>query len=264
MACWPTSRSGASRRRDAGRGWDSTLTVWPDSRGAAVGRARRQPQLDDGPRGGCASAPHSAGRRRRTTSGQRFAYELAAPLVPASSFVSLPAMILELAELDRRNGFGVRPGALARSAIAAFPPLVDKPEPEEWGERVDAMLDIVWGQIDATGTVAGMSVETWSGPADNSGPFNAAGVPPAATEGPASTIVSAEGGAWTKVPPQRLAEVAGFATSREGVALGEGVGVVLPWGASSRDRYCLPPTAGTKTPWQRWPHTRPRTEVGKR
>jgi CHAT domain-containing protein len=95
------------------------------------------------------------------------AYELAAPLVPASGVESPAAVVLNLAHLDSRNGFGVRALTRSRSAIAALPPVAatapEMPdwEPQEmlgWQRSVGALLDIVSGQFDATATAAGMSV----------------------------------------------------------------------------------------------------------
>ena len=95
------------------------------------------------------------------------AYELAAPLVPASGVESPAAVVLKLASLDGRNGFGVRALTRSRAAIAALPPVAAAtPEMPDWGptemldwERsVGALTDILMGQLDATATAAGMSV----------------------------------------------------------------------------------------------------------
>ena len=87
------------------------------------------------------------------------AYELAVPLVPASGFESPAAVVLDLAHLDSRNGFGARALTRSRAAVAALPPVADAdPKKLDWQRSVSALLDIVSGQLDATGTAAGMSV----------------------------------------------------------------------------------------------------------
>jgi CHAT domain-containing protein len=87
------------------------------------------------------------------------AYELAVPLVPASGFESPAAIVLELAKLDSRNGFGVRALTRSRSAVAALPPVAEaRPEKLDWGRSVSALIDVVSGQFDAKATAAGMSV----------------------------------------------------------------------------------------------------------
>jgi CHAT domain-containing protein len=87
------------------------------------------------------------------------AYELAAPLVPASGFESPAVVVLDLAKLDGRNGFGVRALTRSRAAVAALPPVAEaRPEKLDWQRSVSALLNVVSGQFDATGTAAGMSV----------------------------------------------------------------------------------------------------------
>ena len=116
------------------------------------------------------------------------AYELAAPLVPASGFESPAAVVLDLAKLDGRNGFGVRALTRSRSAVAALPPVAEaRPDKLDWGRSVSALLDVVSGQLDATATAAGMSVAAleWA-----SGRIRALlalpGVPPAGSGGGSS------------------------------------------------------------------------------
>jgi CHAT domain-containing protein len=87
------------------------------------------------------------------------AYELAVPLVPASGFESHAAVVLDLAKLDGRNGFGVRALTRSRSAIAALPPVAEaRLDKLDWMRSVSVLLNVVSGQFDATGTAAGMSV----------------------------------------------------------------------------------------------------------
>ena len=51
------------------------------------------------------------------------AYELAVPLVPASGAEMPEKMLVELAQLDRRYGFGVRALTRIRAAVATLPPV---------------------------------------------------------------------------------------------------------------------------------------------
>ena len=79
--------------------------------------------------------------------------------MPASGFESPAAVVLDLAKLDGRNGFGVRALTRSRAAIAALPPVAEaRLDKLDWMRSVSVLLNVVSGQFDATGTAAGMSV----------------------------------------------------------------------------------------------------------
>jgi len=170
------------------------------------------------------------------------AYELAAPLVPASGVESPAAIVLDLAHLDNRNGFGVRALTRSRSAIAALRPVAAAaPEVSDWGpgemldwERsVGALTDILMGQLDATATAAGMSVAALEWACQRIRALLAlpsvlaAGserdVTPETIRGEAAASTTAEpGGEATIGMPQLLAELAKFADiNRQLIAVGE-------------------------------------------
>jgi CHAT domain-containing protein len=87
------------------------------------------------------------------------AYELAAPLVPASGAESPASVVLEHARLDRAAGFGVRGLTRCRSAIAALPPVANAArEMLAWQQSMSAVQEVVLAQLDARSTAAGMNV----------------------------------------------------------------------------------------------------------
>ncbi|HET8820071.1 MAG TPA: CHAT domain-containing protein [Thermoleophilaceae bacterium] len=169
------------------------------------------------------------------------AYELAAPLVPASGVESPAAVALKLAYLDRRNGFGVRALTRSRSAIAALPPVPaaapDMPgwgpvDVFNWGRSLSALLDIVTGQLDAISTAAGMSVAVldWAGQRIREllalASVQAAGsgrdVTPETMPGGAADTAAEPGGEAAIGMPQLLAQVTMFAqVARQTIAFGD-------------------------------------------
>jgi CHAT domain-containing protein len=158
------------------------------------------------------------------------AYELAAPLVPASGVESPAAVALKIAYLDRQNGFGVRALTRSRSAIAALPPVAaattEMPgwgpvEVFNWGRSLSALLDIVTGQLDAMATAAGMSVAVLDWACQRIRELLALANVHGAGSGPGSTAAD-PGGEGAIGMPQLLAQVAMFAdVARQTIAFGD-------------------------------------------
>ncbi|HEY2436110.1 MAG TPA: CHAT domain-containing protein, partial [Solirubrobacteraceae bacterium] len=102
------------------------------------------------------------------------AYELAAPLVPASGAETAAAVLLELAKLDTRFGFGVRALTRSRAAVATLPPISDAARDVlqggrnltvdaasdvlQWGRNLSAAGDVIHVALDGDGTAAGLQV----------------------------------------------------------------------------------------------------------
>ena len=109
------------------------------------------------------------------------AYELAVPLVPASGAEMPAKMLIELAQLDRRYGFGVRALTRIRAAVATLPPVTQaSTESLDWSRNLTASLDAVHGQLDEAGTAAGMRIAALEWAIERSRELLALpGVPPA-------------------------------------------------------------------------------------
>jgi CHAT domain-containing protein len=66
---------------------------------------------------------------------------------------------MELAQLDRRNGFGVRAMTRIRAAVATLPPVTHaSPESLDWSNNLDASLDAVHAQLDEAATASGIRI----------------------------------------------------------------------------------------------------------
>ena len=136
------------------------------------------------------------------------AYELALPLVPASGAEPPETVVLELARLERDNGFGVRALTRCRSAVATLPRIEDAAEQLlDWARSVYALQNVLWGQIGAT-SAAGASVAELGWVCERLRQLlELPGVPP--------------GGEQTEPSPQ-LAMLAGWADlARDAIALGD-------------------------------------------
>jgi CHAT domain-containing protein len=147
----------AATRRDAGTGFDL------EPRGAIADLLRwGQHEGSVGWISGLGSLFHLAAKRWATDGDYEraaVAYELAIPLVPAGGASTPERVVLDLVSLDRDNGFGLRALTRGRSAVAALPRVESATEqPLDWGRNVFCLLDVVVGQIAASGTAAGMKV----------------------------------------------------------------------------------------------------------
>jgi CHAT domain-containing protein len=147
----------AATRRDAGTGFDL------EARGP-IAALRRW-----GERDGSVSWTSGLGRilqRAADAWGEQedyaraeVAYEMAAPLTPVSGAESSAAIMLRLAELDSRNGLGVRAFTRRRSSVATLPPAVSPlTDVWAWAQNLDALGNVLSGQMDAEGTAAGLQV----------------------------------------------------------------------------------------------------------
>lgn len=87
------------------------------------------------------------------------AYEMAAPVVPASGAETATSVLLKLAELDRRYGLGVRGLTRSRAAVAMLPPVTDVVQDMlGWGRNATALIEVLSGLLDGQGTAAGIQV----------------------------------------------------------------------------------------------------------
>jgi CHAT domain-containing protein len=137
------------------------------------------------------------------------AYELAIPLVPASGAESPHSVVLQLATLDRDNGFGVRALTRCRSAVATLPHVEDAAEQlVDWIRSVNALQDVLWGQIGATSAVGTRVAELGWACERLRQLLELPGVPPPGSE--------------QTQPSRQLAVLAGWADlARSAVALGD-------------------------------------------
>ena len=87
------------------------------------------------------------------------AYEMAAPLVPASGAETATSVLLKLAELDRSYGLGVRALTRSRTAVAMLPPVTNVARDMlGWGRNTSALIEVLSGLLDGQGTAAGIQV----------------------------------------------------------------------------------------------------------
>lgn len=81
------------------------------------------------------------------------AYELAVPLMATSGAEAPATLLLELAQLDRRHGFGERALTRIRAAVATLPQVTHaSSESLDWQRNVDALLRFVNGQLEEAAT----------------------------------------------------------------------------------------------------------------
>ena len=144
----------------------------------------------------------------------QLAYELAAPLLPASGAIAATAALRDLATLESDNGFAVRALTRRRAIVAMLPPITEaRSDTLDWGNQIFTLLDVVNGQLFSRGTAAGIDVAELEWACRRLRALLALpGVPPAGSWDPTS-----------QAKPQTPDEVVAAATEhvRVGVALGE-------------------------------------------